>query len=318
MSSIQTREVLAELFLKAAHEYEEKLTDEDIMESTPQATQRAITLESLSLVPRLRPDIHVYNELLLQHKKKDDPRIIQAVPDNMVVVYPGPLEVEGSYDIPLQPVGPMLVMEYVSKSSRRKDHEVNGPKYQELKIPYYLMFHPEIQELALFRLEEERYASVVPNDQGRYPIPDLEIEVAVLDDWMRFWFRGGLLPLPPELQDELERAQAELHRARDAQRQAEEARRKAEERQRKAEESQRKAVEGRRKAEEGLRKEEEARRVAEESRRKAEESRQQLAEDLRKTADALGKAEQGRLADRQRIEELERLLAQMQKKSAEE
>jgi hypothetical protein len=132
----------------------------------------------------------------------------------MVVLHDGPLSIEGSFDIPLQPVGPFLVLEYVSKSSRRKDYEENGPRYEkDLKVPYYLMFHPEIQELTLFHLEGEKYVSVKPNDQGRNAIPELELEVGILDGWMRYWFRGKLVPLPPELAAELEATRAELAEA---------------------------------------------------------------------------------------------------------
>ncbi len=55
----------------------------------------------------------------------------------MVVVHEQPLDVEGSYDVPLQPVKPFWVLEYVSKSNRRKDYDDNRRKYeQELKVRF--------------------------------------------------------------------------------------------------------------------------------------------------------------------------------------
>jgi Uma2 family endonuclease len=172
------------------------------MESTPQATQRKITLESFDLIHVSRPDVQCFNELLVSYPipNKDPDKPGQVVPDNMVVIHPKPIVASGSYMTPLQPVGPFLVLEYVSKSSVRKDEEVSYTKYeQELKVPYYLLFYPDADEFTLFRLGEKGYSTVVPNANGRCPIPELELEVGLLDRWMRYWFRGELLPLPADL-----------------------------------------------------------------------------------------------------------------------
>jgi hypothetical protein len=45
---------------------------------------------------------------------------------------------------------------------------------------------------------------------GRYAITELELEAALHDGWMRFWFRGELLPLPGDLLVELEATKKEL------------------------------------------------------------------------------------------------------------
>jgi hypothetical protein len=122
------------------------------MEATPQATQRKITLASLDLVHARRPDVQLFNELLIQYPLPKD-RIGQVVPDNMVVVWPEPIEAEGSYDLPLQPTGPFWVMKYVSKFSKRKDYNISFRKYErDLKVPYYLIFYPDVQEMSLFRV----------------------------------------------------------------------------------------------------------------------------------------------------------------------
>lgn len=73
-------------------------------------------------------------------------------------------------------------------------------KYEyELRVPYYLIFTPHEQEATLFRHTGERYASVPPNERGRLAVPELELELDLLDGWVRYWFRGELLPLPGEL-----------------------------------------------------------------------------------------------------------------------
>lgn len=189
---------------KAAREYLQRLPLEHFREATPQATQRKITLESLDLVHAQRPDVQVFNELLVQYPLPRRKRPGQVVPDNMVVVHPEPIKVEGSYNLPLVPVGPFWVLEYISKNSERKDYTDNMNKYEhDLQVPYYLMFMPESQELTLYQHNGTKYVSVKPNEQGRYEIPQLDLEVGLHGRWMRYWFYGEMLPLPAELQTEL-------------------------------------------------------------------------------------------------------------------
>src|SRR5579871_2747804 len=106
----------------AAREYLKRLPLEHFMEATPQATQREITLESLALLKVQRPDVQVFNELLVQYPLPRRKRPGQVVPDNMVVIHAEPIKVEGSYNLPLQPARPFWVLEYVSKSNERKDY----------------------------------------------------------------------------------------------------------------------------------------------------------------------------------------------------
>jgi Uma2 family endonuclease len=190
------------LYEWAEQRYLKSLPLEHFMESTTQATQRKITVESFDLVHVSRPDVQCFNELLVQYPRptEDADKPGQVVPDNMVVIHPRLIVAEGSYMTPLQPVGPFLVLEYVSKASVRKDEEVSYEKYEkELKVPYYLLFYPDADEFTLFRLGEKGYSSVHPNANGRCAIPELELEVALLGGWMRYWFRGELLPLPGDL-----------------------------------------------------------------------------------------------------------------------
>jgi Uma2 family endonuclease len=155
------RVLLEVRYYDAAQRYLRSLPLEHFIEATPQATQRKITLESLDLLEARRPDVHVFNELLVQYPRGKGKPLGQVVPDNMVVVHPKPIKAEGSYDVPLQPARPFWVLEYVSKSNRRKDYDENMRKYEhELKVPYYLLFVPDEQELTLYRYGDRRYASV--------------------------------------------------------------------------------------------------------------------------------------------------------------
>jgi Uma2 family endonuclease len=233
MSSTVPRHLLRLAYEKAADVYLRSLPPEHFMESIAQATQREITLESFALVKPHRSDVQVYNELLVQYPRKRPRQPGQIVPDNMVVVCDELIRAEGSYDVLFQPVGPFWVMEYVSKNNPRKDYDKSFSKYErELKVPYYLVFYPDNQDLTLYHLTGKKYVSVKPNADGRYAVPELEIELALLDGWVRFWFRGELLPLPAELQKQLADARRQVveanRRADEAARRADEAAQRAE------------------------------------------------------------------------------------------
>jgi hypothetical protein len=222
MSTAKPRSLLHIEYQETAEAYLRSLPLEHFMEATAQGTQRKITLESFDLVHAGRPDVQMFNELLLQYPFGRDQRIYQVVPDNMAIVWPEPIKASGSYDLPFQPVGPFWVLEYVSKYTKRKDYDESFHKYERhLKVLYLLLFYPDEQELSLYRHNGRKYVSVKPNAQGRYAVPELEIEVALREGWVRFWFRGELLPLPAELQREL---MAQKHRADELQQTVEEER----------------------------------------------------------------------------------------------
>ena len=172
------------------------------MESIEQSKQREITLESLALVRAVWPEFQVFSELMIQYVApgKDPYKPLRVVPDNMVLVHSEPIDAHGSYATAVQPVLPILVLEYVSRRSKGKDYEDNRKKYErDLKIPYYLLFDPEAGDMAVLHRVKSKYVRVKPNEEDRLPIPELELEVALIDGWARFWFRGELLPLPGDL-----------------------------------------------------------------------------------------------------------------------
>ncbi|MHB1426057.1 MAG: Uma2 family endonuclease, partial [Gemmataceae bacterium] len=205
MATTKPRILLAIEYDEYAEEYLRSLPPEHFMESYEQSTQRKITVESLDLVHARRPEVQVFSELLVQYPYGREPRPRQVVPDNMVVLHDRPIKVKGSFNLPLQPVGPFWVLEYVSKESKRKDYDDNFLKYErELKVPYYLIFYPDEQELSLYRLTKRKYVSVKPNSEDRLVLEKLDLEIALLEGWCRFWHCGKLLPLPADLLRELE------------------------------------------------------------------------------------------------------------------
>ena len=202
-------------FADAAEEYLDfirKEHPEHFMESVAQASQRKITVASLDLVAAERSDVHVYSELLIQWRDEVN-EMRRVVPDNMVVVAEKRPKVSTNFAIPLQPARPFFVLEYVSKSNGRKDYQQSYDKYEaELKVPYYLMFYPDDQELSLFRYNKRRgkYLSVHPDDAGHYAVRELDLGVCLLDGWARYWWKGKLLPIPTELQAELVQVRKEI------------------------------------------------------------------------------------------------------------
>ena len=205
-------------YAQAASEYCASLPLEHFMESTGQSTQRKITLESFDLICAVRPDVHIFSELLVQYGPVA--AILRVVPDNMVLIHDGEVEAHGSYDISLQAARPFFVLEYVSPSNARKDYVDNMHRYErDLRVPYYMTFESDSQLLKLFHLEAgkkgkgERYVCANPNAAGRFEVPELELEFAILDDWVRFWFRGKLQPLPAELMSQLQAVEVELANA---------------------------------------------------------------------------------------------------------
>ncbi len=160
--------------------------------------------------------MQVFNELLIQYPRNGNGGGLgQVVPDNMVTRSKKKLKTGSSYNIAFEGILPYWVLEYLSPSNKRKDYEDNFVKYErELKVPYYLLFDPETQDFHLFRHNGTAYEEVVPNEAARLPVRELEMEVGLLGGWVRFWDRGELIPLPDELQQEVESLRDELDAAR--------------------------------------------------------------------------------------------------------
>lgn len=213
MSPLQTQRWTLADYDRAADRYARQLPlEQRTMEAMSQSTQRRITLASMELLKEYVRELEVYNELLVQYFYQGQLR--QVVPDNMLRRSRAPLVTSTSYVCELEPVRPFLVLEYVSPSSYRKDHKDSFQKYeQELAVPYYLLFYPEKQELLLYRHNQLEYERVTDNEAGRLEVPELYLEVALLEGWVRYWFRGELLPLPAEL---LQQLQKERRRAEQA------------------------------------------------------------------------------------------------------
>ncbi len=236
MSSINIARMTEADYERAAEEYCRSLPLEHFMEAIPQSTQREITLESLALLRARRADVQVFNELLVQYPTPEG--LGQVVPDNMILLSDKPVRAKGSFNLPFESARPFWVLEYVSESNKRKDYEESFQKYErDLKVPYCLFYYPDKEDLQVYKHGGRRYRKLKPNNQGRYALPELDLEVGLQEGWVRFWYQGSLLPLPGALLLEKEaaerRAEQEARRAEQEARRAEqEARHAQEERER--------------------------------------------------------------------------------------
>jgi len=210
MSAPVSRAWTREDYERDAREYYLSLTLEDFMEATPQSTQREITLASLNGLKASLGDIGYFNELLVQSRHLDE--LEKIVPDNMIVLGDPGLHKRKSYMVEFEQCPVYVVLEYVSDDPD-KDYEKNFQRYQSIfKIPYYLIFDPDQQSLLLYRLRDGRYMPVEPDAKGRIPIQRLELEIGLLDGWVRFWFRGELIPVTAELRDQMNKMREQMNR----------------------------------------------------------------------------------------------------------
>ena len=215
-----------------AKEYMRGLPLEHYAESTGQSGQRAITLKSLSVLRARLPEVQVFNELLLQYHHGRDSRLHQVVPDNMVLVWHEPIKANLSFDWSLQPVRPLWVFDYLSRYTNRKDYQDHFHKYErELKVPYYLRIDTDNQQFTLYHHTDQKYVSVTPNAKGRLVLPELNLEIGLLGESVRYWYQGELLLLPGELLREIEKYRRLVdgaeQRADEAEQRADEAKRRA-------------------------------------------------------------------------------------------
>ncbi|MGH7172203.1 MAG: Uma2 family endonuclease [Gemmataceae bacterium] len=206
MASTNPHSLSAAKYEQYAKAYMRSLPLEHYAESTGQSGQRAITLKSLSVLRARLPEVQVFNELLLQYHHGRDSQLRQVVPDNMVLVWNEPIKANLSFDLPLQPVRPLWVLDYLSKYTKRKDYKDHFRKYErELKVPFYLRIDTDHHQFTLFHHTGQKYVPIKPNAKGRLELGELNLEIGLLDEAVRYWYQGDLLLLPGELLREIEK-----------------------------------------------------------------------------------------------------------------
>ncbi len=183
---------------------------------------------------RLRPD----GDFLLGHDSGvywqiADPPLKGAVAPDWLCVLGVPQTLEGklrrSYVLWQERVVPTVVVEFVSGTGREeRDPTPGSGKFwvyeRAIGVPYYLIFDGFRGTLEAFALRDGRYTPMTANANGRYGIPELEVEAGLwwgayggLPDtlpWLRWWDTAGNLLLDGGERAELERQRAALERQR--------------------------------------------------------------------------------------------------------
>ena len=202
-------------FDRAADEYRaflKKKHPAHFWKSVAESEQRHITNTSLDMLASKRSDVHVYGELLIQWRNEKG-KLRRVVPDNMIVLAEERPDVTMNFAIEVQKSRPFFVLEYVTETNKRKHHQKSYGKYEaELKVPYYTIFQLDDRKLSLLAYDKKqgKYQSLPPNQNGRYAIRELDLEVGLLDGWARFWWKGALLLTTTELHAEVVEARKQL------------------------------------------------------------------------------------------------------------
>ncbi len=105
---------------------------------------------------------------------------------------------------------PNVVIELLSPSTAEVDRTTKKALYQNVwRLPEYFWFDPYGLEFKGFRLNDGQYQEIVLNEQGRLRSAELDLELGIHENKLR-WFTadGTLIPLPEE-NERLARSQAE-------------------------------------------------------------------------------------------------------------
>jgi Uma2 family endonuclease len=97
---------------------------------------------------------------------------------------------------------PNVVIELLSSSTAEVDRTTKKALYQNVwRLPEYFWFDPYSLEFMGFRLSEGQYEEIVVNDQGRLRSAELDLELGIHQNKLR-WFSadGTLIPLPEEIE----------------------------------------------------------------------------------------------------------------------
>lgn len=97
---------------------------------------------------------------------------------------------------------PNLVIELLSNSTATVDRGSKKQLYQDIwRLPEYFWFHPETLEFEGFRLVKGQYEAIASNPDGRLKSEELDLELGIYDETLR-WFtnEGKLIPLPEEIE----------------------------------------------------------------------------------------------------------------------
>lgn len=178
-------------------------------------------------------------------EKLDPPALGCKAPD-WYFVFGVPRMIDGrprrSYVMWEEKVDPSVILEYASDGgAEERDATPRRGKFwvyeQKIRPAFYGIFLPEEEKLEMYRREGGRFHLMAANEQGRYFIEPLGMDLGIWHGtfarcdlpWLRWWDTDGiLLPTGEELAaSERERAECERKRADSAGRRANNERKRA-------------------------------------------------------------------------------------------
>lgn len=151
-------------------------------------------------------------------------------------------ELRRSYVMWQEIIAPLIVLEFVSGDGREeRDRTPYDGKFwvyeQAIRVPFYGIYEVKRASLEVYRLFENHYHRIPPNERGHFPIPPMGVELGLWNGhynhatlpWLRWWDDQGTLLLTGEerAEQERQRAEQERQRAEQAQSQVEQERRRS-------------------------------------------------------------------------------------------
>lgn len=191
-------------------------------------------IESLRLHWRDLPDGYVGGNMALYFSLRQIEHNDFVGPDVFVVLGASRRE-RKSWVVWQEGLVPDVVIELLSAGTERRDRGDKMRIYErQMRVPFYVLFHPFDARFDVFELRDLAYQPRVADESGRVAVPPLGLELGVVWSvvegerlpWLR-WFtpEGVMLPTPIELAHIAERradeAEAEAAAERDRAEQAE-------------------------------------------------------------------------------------------------
>jgi Putative restriction endonuclease len=186
------------------------LPDEPV-ESNFQPLLAAALRESLELAGLILASVLIASNFGICATVAD--KTVVKAPDWVYVPAVKPLpagEIRRSYTPCHEGDMPSIVMEFISAAEGGEysfnPHYPYGKWYfyeQILKVPTYVIFHPQIQVLEVYRLIDEKYQTVAPDENQRFWIEEIGLFLGVWTgrkadfegSWLRWWNKSDDLLL---------------------------------------------------------------------------------------------------------------------------
>jgi Uma2 family endonuclease len=131
-------------------------------------------------------------------------------------------------------IAPLIAIEFVSGDGS-EERDATSPFAEDgakvgkfwvyeraIRIPFYAIYEVEKAAVEMYELVGNRYQRSQPNLEGRYPVPELGVELGIWEGeyfnqtlpWLRWWDREGNLLLAGDERAEQEKQRAEQEKQR--------------------------------------------------------------------------------------------------------